>query len=89
MENLPNDPIHNQYFNEGLDYVAHLIETGKGAHEKNPKKFIETLLTLIESAKKPVDFKQEFFDAIKNDPYMEAGIKSYWLGVGKRSGSHT
>lgn len=73
------NPLYNIMFNEGLEHVAGLIETGREAALKSPEKFVDTLLVLIDSAKEPVNFKIGFFDAIKNDPFMDLANKEYWL----------
>jgi len=71
----PNDPLYNAYYNEGLGYVEHLLETG-GIEAGD---FAKLLLSHIREAKKPTDFQEAFSDAIRNDPYMSQENKEFWL----------
>ena len=79
---IPNDPLYHAIYNSALVQVQHLLAAAivesRGARAEQ---FGAAFFHLIESLKKPTDFKQNFFDAVRDDPYMSQEDKAYWLSL--------
>jgi hypothetical protein len=76
--NPPNDPILNEVYNDGLEWAAVWIETSASSDER-VRDFAASMVMSIRAAKRPAMFQQDFFEAIRNDPYMAAEDRAYWL----------
>lgn len=80
-----NDPLANIAFNQGLEHAAKAIEVASLIPEYddnfNQKKAgcAAILADMIRGFKKEVNFQQDFFEAIRNDPFMSESDKRFWL----------
>ena len=80
QDNLPNDPILNAAYNTALEWAANWI-TGAQMLGRSEEviEFAKNMAMSIRAAKREVGFQQDFFDAIRSDPYMPIAEKEYWL----------
>lgn len=77
---MPNDPILNAVYNTALEWVANWI-TGPQTqgHSDEVAEFARNMAMSIRAARLTTNFQQDFFEAIKSDPYMSASDKEFWL----------
>ena len=79
---IPNDPLYHAIYNSALVQVQHLLAAAVAESKGfSAEQFGAAFLLIIESLKKPTNFKQNFFDAIRDDPYMSQEDKAYWLSL--------
>lgn len=80
QDNLPNDPVLNAAYNTALEWAANWI-TGSQmlGHGEEVVEFAKNMAMSIRAAKREVGFQQDFFEAIRRDPYMPIAEKEYWL----------
>ena len=80
QENLPNDPILNAAYNTALEWAANWI-TGAQMLGRSEEviEFAKNMAMSIRAARLATNFQQDFFEAIKSDPYMSASDKEFWL----------
>ena len=80
QDNLPNDPVLNAAYNSALEWAANWI-TGSQmlGHGEEVVEFAKNMAMSIRAAKREVGFQQDFFEAIRLDPYMPIAEKEYWL----------
>ena len=80
QEILPNDPILNAAYNNALEWAANWI-TGAQMLGRSEEvvEFAKNMAMSIRAAKREIGFQQDFFDAIRSDPYMPIADKEYWL----------
>lgn len=79
-----NDPLANTIFNDGLEYAAAWLENNIRSDVPEVAEFARNMAASIRAAKKPAEFQQSFAEAIRNDPYMDAANKRYWLAMAER-----
>ena len=80
QDNLSNDPVLNAAYNSALEWAANWI-TGSQmlGHGEEVVEFAKNMAMSIRAAKREVGFQQDFFEAIRLDPYMPIAEKEYWL----------
>lgn len=80
MISNPDDAILNAVYNDALEWAANWI-TGAQllGHSDETVQYAKTMAMSIRAAKKPVNFQADFFDDVRNDPYMSVSDKEYWL----------
>ena len=79
-ENTPHDPILNAAFNAALEWAANWI-TGPQmeGHSAEVIEFAKNMAMSLRAGKREVGFQQNFFDAVRSDPYMPIAEKEFWL----------
>jgi hypothetical protein len=74
MDELNNDPLFTLGFNDGLEYAAKWITSVLGGYSADVVQFATNNAMSIRAAKRPVQ-RQDFFDALKNDPEMYSRLQ--------------
>ena len=79
-ENTPQDPILNAAFNAALEWAANWI-TGPQmeGHSAEVIEFAKNMAMSLRAGKREAGFQQDFFDAVRSDPYMPVAEKEFWL----------
>lgn len=79
-ESTPHDPILNAAFNAALEWAANWI-TGPQmeGHSAEVIEFAKNMAMSLRAGKREVGFQQDFFDAVRSDPYMPVAEKEFWL----------
>jgi len=80
---IKTDPVYRTGWNDALDWAANWITNSLGAvygYGDETVQFTLALAMSIRAAKMSIE-QQDFFDAIRNDPYMDPERKAYWLAV--------
>lgn len=80
MNSFPNDPLLNSAYNAALEWAANWI-TGPQMQGRSDEvvEFANNMAMTIRAARRDANFQQDFFEAVKSDPYMTIAQKSFWL----------
>ena len=79
-EAMMENPMFVAGYNEGLEYAARWITYALDGYSEETVNYVNANAISIRAAKREIT-QQNFFDAVRNDPYMSMAAKAYWLSL--------
>jgi len=75
---MRKDPVYVSGWNDALEWAAKWITGALDGYSEDVANFAKANAMTIRSMIEPIP-QQSFFDAVRDDPYMSAEQKAYWL----------